>query len=192
MRFNNYNSLKQERPLLDNSAFHVFSKMISSSPEQGEQPKDLTPNFLSDRLVKIQGFSLIEVVIALGIVSFAVSAILGLIPTGLNTLKDSNAETVRAQIVRSIAGSALTANFSSLNGTASFDSDGQPIPSSDTTTYPRYTVSATTNAPSFPGSAGDTFTDSLTALKIQIVLKPASGASAGTNTYTLHIANSGK
>lgn len=172
--------------------FHVFSKMISSSPEQGEQPKDLTPNFLSDRWGKIQGFSLIEVVVALGIVSFAVIAILGLIPTGLNTLKDSNAETVRAQIVRSIAGSALTANFSSLNATASFDSDGQAIPSSDTTTYPRYTVNATTNAPSFPGSAGGTFTDSLTALNIQIVLKPASGASASTNSYTLHIANSGK
>jgi len=150
------------------------------------------PNFVSKRWVKIHGFSLIEVVTALGIVSFAVISILGLIPTGLNTLKDSNAETVRAQIVRSIAGSALTANFSTLNATASFDSDGQPILSSDETTYPRYTVNATTNAPSFPGSTSGNFTGSLTSLKVQIVLKPASGVSANTNSYTLHIANSGK
>ena len=142
--------------------------------------------------LKFKAFSLVEVVIAIGIVSFAVVAILGLIPAGLNTLKDSNGETVRAQIVRSIAASALTANFSSLNAIASFDNDGQPLLPTDTATYPRYTVNSTTNAPSFPGSTSGNFADSLTALKIEIVLKPASLANGTTNNYTLQIANSGK
>lgn len=140
---------------------------------------------------ELAGFSLVEVVIALGIVSFAVIAILGLIPSGLNTLKDSTAETVRAQIVRSIAASALTANFSSLNASVSFDNDGQLLPT-NSPTYPRYTVNATTSAPSFPGSGSGNFTGSLTALKIEIVLTPASSAKGTTNNYTLQIANSGK
>jgi uncharacterized protein (TIGR02598 family) len=144
------------------------------------------------RSFKFEGFSLVEVSVALGIVSFAVIAILGLIPSGLNTLKDSNGETVRAQIVRSIAASALTANFSSLNASVNFDNDGQPLLPTDTATYPRYTVNATTNAPSFPGSTSGNFTGSLTALRIQIVLKPASSAMGTTNNYTLQIANSGK
>ncbi len=166
--------------------------MLPTFPPGSEPARKHSSISLGRHSLKLEGFSLIEVVVALGIVSFAVIAILGLIPTGLNTLKDSNGETVRAQIVRSIAGSALTANFSSLNTNASFDSDGQPIPSTDETTYPRYTVNATTNTPSFPGSANGAFTDSLTALKIEIVLKPASGASSNTNNYTLQIANSGK
>jgi uncharacterized protein (TIGR02598 family) len=141
---------------------------------------------------KLEGFSLVEVVVALGIVSFAVIAILGLIPSGLNTLKDSTGETVRAQIVRSIAASALTANFSSLNASVSFDNAGQPLLPTDTATYPRYTVNATTDAPSFPGSTSGNFTGSLTALKIEIILKPASLAKGTTNNYTLQIANSGK
>jgi uncharacterized protein (TIGR02598 family) len=141
---------------------------------------------------KLAGFSLVEVVVALGIVSFAVIAILGLIPSGLNTLKDSTGETVRAQIVRSIAASALTANFSSLNASVSFDNDGQPLLPTDIATYPRYTVNATTNEPSFPGSTSGNFTGSLTALKIEIILKPASSAKGTTNNYTLQIANSGK
>jgi len=144
------------------------------------------------RSFKSGGFSLVEVSVALGLVSFAVVAILGLIPSGLNTLKDSTAETIRSQIVRSIAASALTANFSSLNANANFDNDGQPLLATDTVTYPRYTVNATTSAPSFPGSGSGNFTGSLTALKIEIVLKPASSANGMTNNYTLQVANSGK
>jgi hypothetical protein len=87
----------------------------------------------------------------------------------------------------------LTANFSSLNTNASFDGDLQPIDERDETTYPRYTVNATTTTPSFPGSANGNFTGSLTALKMQIVFKQSSSQTNGTiHNYTLQIANSGK
>ena len=172
--------------------FHFFLLM---NPTPSLHPKTATERpavFAHHRSFKSGGFSLVEVSVALGLVSFAVVAILGLIPSGLNTLKDSTAETVRSQIVRSIAASALTANFSSLNTNVCFDNDGQPLLATDTVTYPRYTVNATTSAPSFPGSGSGNFTGSLTALKIEIVLKPASLANGMTNNYTLQVANSGK
>src|SRR5437763_9606573 len=49
-----------------------------------------------------QAFSLVEVVLALGVVSFAIVAILGLIPTGLQTSHSSQDETRAAQIAQSI------------------------------------------------------------------------------------------
>ena len=49
-----------------------------------------------------RGFSLAEVVVALGVISFAIVAILGVLPSGLQTSKSSQDETRAAQIARSI------------------------------------------------------------------------------------------
>jgi uncharacterized protein (TIGR02598 family) len=49
-----------------------------------------------------KGFSLIEVVLALGIVGFSLIGILGLFPVALNTAKDSQNETRVAFIAQSI------------------------------------------------------------------------------------------
>src|SRR5437588_2740362 len=58
-------------------------------------------------------FSLVEVVIALGVVSFAIVAILGLIPTGLQTSHSSQDETRAAQMAQGIlAGMASQAQMS--------------------------------------------------------------------------------
>ena len=51
------------------------------------------------------GFSLVEVVIALGVVSFAIVAILAFFPVGLKTNRSSAAETRAAQITRAVTGS---------------------------------------------------------------------------------------
>jgi len=50
-------------------------------------------------------FSLTEVVIALGIVSFALIAIVGLIPLGLNSLKDSVSDSTMSLLISNIRGS---------------------------------------------------------------------------------------
>ena len=47
-------------------------------------------------------FSLVEVVLALGVISFAIVAILGVIPTGLQTSHSSQDETRAAQMAQSI------------------------------------------------------------------------------------------
>jgi len=49
-----------------------------------------------------QGFSLIEIILALGIISFALVGILGLFPVAVNAAADSQHETQAALIARSI------------------------------------------------------------------------------------------
>ena len=52
-----------------------------------------------------RAFSLVEVVLALGVISFAIVAILGVIPTGLQTSHSSQDETRATQIAQDILGS---------------------------------------------------------------------------------------
>jgi Tfp pilus assembly protein PilV len=49
-----------------------------------------------------RAFSLVEVVIAIGIVSFAILAVLGLLPVGLRTIKNSNEQAGAANVVNGI------------------------------------------------------------------------------------------
>src|SRR4051812_25866472 len=50
------------------------------------------------------GFSLVEVVLALGIVAFAVVAIMGMFPVALSSAKDSLSETHAAMIAQMVVG----------------------------------------------------------------------------------------
>lgn len=52
-----------------------------------------------------RGFSLVEVVLALGVVAFAIVAILGIVPTGLHTSHGAQDETRAAQIAQSVLSS---------------------------------------------------------------------------------------
>jgi uncharacterized protein (TIGR02598 family) len=136
------------------------------------------------RLCDRGGFSLVEVTLALGLVGFAVIAVLGLLPTGLTTMRQSMDQTVEAQIVQSIASQSVIANFTNLTGVSYFDDEGQPTRSSDGA---RYTVTVTTNAPGFPGDANTVrINESLTTLDIEIISR------GETNRHTLKVANSGK
>jgi type II secretory pathway pseudopilin PulG len=60
-------------------------------------------------------FSLVEVVLALGIVSFCLLAIVGLLPVGLKAVKNANEQAGAAQVVDGIADALRKA--SSTNGT---------------------------------------------------------------------------
>lgn len=137
------------------------------------------------------GFSLVEVTIAMGLVSFAVLSILGLLPTGLSTLRSAMNQTVEAQIVRTIGAQSVVTAFASLaTNNVYYDQDGLPTESSDEA---RYTVNVATNSPVYPGSTNaGTLTNSLTSLKIQIVSRPSPQASGTTNFYSLQVANAGK
>src|SRR5437870_544450 len=60
------------------------------------------------RLVRLRsvhrpnGFSLVEVVLAVGVIAFAIVAILGVVPVGLNTSHSAQDETRAAQIAQDI------------------------------------------------------------------------------------------
>ena len=60
------------------------------------------------------GFSLIEVVLALGVVTFAFVALFGMLPVGLNAFNNSIDATMEAQIAQSVMSQLRQAKFSQL------------------------------------------------------------------------------
>ena len=99
---------------------------------------------------RCSGFSLIEVVIAIGIVSFSILAVVGLLPTGLKTVKNANEQAGAANVLNAIAESLRQA--SSADGfTFSNAFAGQSIQysigaSPTNTTWTNLTLEGVTNA----------------------------------------------
>jgi uncharacterized protein (TIGR02598 family) len=72
-----------------------------------------------------QAFSLIEVVLAIGVVSFAMVSILGLIPVGLTTFRNAMDLSVEAGIAQRLAGEVQRTDFANLSTTNyTFDDQG--------------------------------------------------------------------
>jgi len=73
------------------------------------------------------GFTLIEVLLSLGIVSFAFMALCGVLPVGLQTYREAMDATCRANIVRVISAELAQAGYtnidSNLTGTNRYFSD---------------------------------------------------------------------
>jgi uncharacterized protein (TIGR02598 family) len=138
-----------------------------------------------------RGFSLVEVTLSLSLVSFAFVAVLGLLPTGLTTLRDSMNQTVEAQILQSISSRAVISRFTNLtDNTLYFDDEGLPV---ETATNAYYTVNVTTDDASFPGSTNAVaLGDSLKNLNIAVEARRNPAARGKTTHYSLQIANSGK
>jgi uncharacterized protein (TIGR02598 family) len=136
------------------------------------------------------GFSLVEVTLSLGLVSFALVTMLGLLPTGLSTLRASMNQTVEAQILQSIASRAVISSFTNVTAnTLYFDDEGLPVDSQGA----YYTANLAPGDCSFPGSANAAaLTNSLKSLKVGLVARPHPTAVGRTNFYTIQIANSGK
>lgn len=137
------------------------------------------------------GFSLVEVTLALGVVSFALLAILGILPTGLSSLRQSMNQVVEAHILLAISGQAVVSDFAALAVSGlNFNENGQACRAADA----HYTVNITKVPPDFPGSShAVALTTSLTALRVEIVHKPPGVSTPqSTNSYTIMVANSGK
>jgi uncharacterized protein (TIGR02598 family) len=84
------------------------------------------------------GFSLIEVTLALGIFAFAMIPIIGLVSSGMKSLRGSMDDAVRGEIVRKVvaeAGRVPYTNLSSFDGTNFyFDDEGVQQASSNAQT----------------------------------------------------------
>lgn len=127
-------------------------------------------------------FSLIEVTIALGIVAFAVVAVLGVIPTGMNTLRDSTRESVEAQIVRSIGGQLGTGTFTNVNTNFYCDVDGRMVSDTNSAIF-TITTSNQSAVPSYPGSANlNNLTNFLKTVRLDIKTRSTS------NSYYISVA----
>jgi uncharacterized protein (TIGR02598 family) len=78
-------------------------------------------------------FSLVEVVIAMGIFSFAIVATFSLIGQSFKSYSSAINDTVSRQIMNQLAANVQQARLSDLtNSTNYFDNEGNPVPSSDT------------------------------------------------------------
>jgi uncharacterized protein (TIGR02598 family) len=103
------------------------------------------------------GFTLVEVVLAIGIIAFAFIPLLGLLPLGLDVSRQAIDTTVQAQIAQQLTTQAQQTDFSLLSTFASnsintpyyFDDQGNKATSSDRRIY-EAVISATSNT-ALPG-----------------------------------------
>jgi len=75
------------------------------------------------------GFSLVEVVLALGIITFGLIAVMGLLPTGLRLAKQSADEVAAVSIMTEISVSLTN------SGNAIYNADGMKVSTTANATY---------------------------------------------------------
>ncbi len=116
------------------------SRMIATPSSVPNQPPLSMSRFSKNRNKRFsQGFSLVEVAMALGVVSFVMVTLVGLLPGGLTSFKKAMANTIESQIVQSLTNDLLLNNFSNLvayaptgakaTPTYYYDSEGVQFPS---------------------------------------------------------------
>ncbi|HSI84972.1 MAG: Verru_Chthon cassette protein B [Candidatus Methylacidiphilales bacterium] len=135
------------------------------------------------------GFSLAEVIISLGVVSFGMLSILGMLPVGLSMFNKARSNTVEAQIVQGISNEILLTDFGHLAAMADqtfyFDNEGKSLPGTDVaqkiyTVVVRLKNLSSSNA--FPLSIAND-----EAYNVQIVIE--NKFSAGERTFPVLVAN---
>ena len=145
-----------------------------------------------------KAFSLVEVTMALGLVSFAVITVIGLMPVGLVALHRAMDSTEEGQIVREISSQALLTPYSQLTNNFSgttfyYDEDGVFLTNSAAPrpAATRYWATTTVSTPVFPGSSSVTgLTNSLYTVHIEL-MSGASANATSSNSYNIQVPNSG-
>ena len=140
----------------------------------------------------LHGFSLVEVVIAVGVAAFALVALLGLLPSGLKTFKSTMNTAVGSQIAQRVFNDMQIANWSNLTNTARyFDEQGNELTTSNAVNCIYWVQVNTTNAATGKNSTkflGNTSTNLMT-VTVMVANNPGGGQSAavvfsGTNNNT--------
>lgn len=150
----------------------------------------------------VAGFSLVEVTLALGIVSFSLLTMVGVMPVGLSTLKQATEQTTESQIVQKIGCEAYLTSFSKLGTSFSgrtfyYDERGKLLAASPASAPAgtRYWAKASVVDSVFPGSANagsqGAMANSLVLMRIDILSGPSEELARSTNSYSIQIANAG-
>ena len=93
------------------------------------------------------GFSLVEIVIAVGVVSFALIALLGLLPAGLKTFKGTMNMAVGSQIAQRVFNDIQVSDWSTIGATNRFfDEQGNELTNSNAVNCIYWVQVTTTNA----------------------------------------------
>lgn len=84
-------------------------------------------------------FSLVEVAMALGIVAFSFTALLGVLPVGLSLFRDATDSSVSTRIVQKVTGDLQQADFNTITTAGDeilyFDEQGTALPSGTRSIY---------------------------------------------------------
>lgn len=133
----------------------------------------------------IRAFSLVEAVISIGIVSFAMMGILGMVPVGLATFRNAMNLTVESSIVQEVAGDLQRTDYADLAATnLYFDEQGLRVPG---LSHPSriYSVEVTPPRPLDAATLVAPTAASTVAIKVQNRAEPAV-----TNCYSVIIPRS--
>ena len=144
-------------------------------------------------------FSLVETVLAIGIISFSILTILSLIPVGMKSVRSAMDHIAEAEIVQNISGTAILTPFSEMtnfNGQV-FYYDQNGLLQTTATPDTRYWATTYLSNSVYPGSdtAPIPLSNSLVSIEIEIV--HASSAAAATTAgsapdfFNIQVPNSG-
>ena len=129
------------------------------------------------------GFSLVEVVIAIGTLSFAMVPLVGMLPIGLNTFRDSINRSVSTQIAQRIMNEAQQTGFknlTSLQVNRYFTDEGDET----TETSPNRIYVARTDIitqVAVPGTVTTFSNASLAEVRVRVANSPVGSGSTATN-----------
>ena len=138
---------------------------------------------LSPYKANSKGFSLVEVTLAVGIVSFVFLTILGLLPTGLRTFTSAIESSVGGQILQRVINEAQQTDFDTLVSVAPteryFDDQGNECVAGGAIYHVNTRITAATALTSTNASAATNA--SLATITLQIAKKPGNLTLAKTN-----------
>jgi uncharacterized protein (TIGR02598 family) len=141
---------------------------------------------------KSRGFSLVEVAVALGIVGFALVAILGVMPIGLSASRTASDLTVTSLVIQRLTSLVYQTGYSNaaaLEGTYYyFDDGGRPLASTSSSQAPSSAIyTASIQKPS-QSSGNNSLMDSSTVVLLQVnVVSDPGHRLVGTPSTTLPV-----
>ena len=141
-------------------------------------------------LLNSAAFSLIEIVLAIGVVSFAFVGVVGLLPAGMDVFRKSMNASVGVQIVQRVLTEAQQTDFNVLTGqdtqqpapayyeymaTRYFDDEGTELPTGQAAKSLYHVHTVVQNLPKFPDGAGKNTIEmnDLATVVVQVAVNPA-------------------
>jgi uncharacterized protein (TIGR02598 family) len=145
------------------------------------------------RRKRCAGFNLVEIAMALAIISFSCTCMLGLLPASMTAFHQAMGNTIESQIVQSISNDIELDAFSSLTSstfptTYYYDNEGQTLPSSAGAYYTAtvtFSQVTTNNSPAnLPGTSS-------TVAAYNVSVSVAYAGLSHPHVYSFIIANNG-
>lgn len=160
---------------------NMQSSGLTRDTHNGENPLWLRRLSCARKDSRKAAFSLVEVTLAIGIVSFVVVSILGTFSVGLATIHDAKNDMTHAQIVAQVSSTVLQTPFDQVDAYAGtspfyFDQTGKQLPSVTGALYSVKLVAVAGGATTYPGASA---TLSSSAKTVQITV---STVRPGTST----------